>query len=65
MTATKTIGPLDRNDMSYIPATTVKAALLDQLSGLRRLGYNLRSHIDNRVGNALNAGPGDPEGAVL
>lgn len=23
-TATKTIGPLDRNDMSYIPATTVK-----------------------------------------
>ena len=24
ITATKTIGPLDRNDMSYIPATTVK-----------------------------------------
>ena len=24
MTTTKTIGPLDRNDMSYIPATTVK-----------------------------------------
>ena len=24
VTATKTIGPLDRNDMSYIPATTVK-----------------------------------------
>ncbi len=24
ITATKTIGPLDRNDMSYVPATTVK-----------------------------------------
>lgn len=24
VTATKTIGPLDRNDMSYVPATTVK-----------------------------------------
>ena len=33
-------------------------ALLDRLSGLRGLGYNLRSHIDHRVGNALNAGGG-------
>ncbi len=29
VTATKTIGPLDRNDMSYVPATTVKDGVLE------------------------------------
>ena len=34
VTATKTIGPLDRNDMSYIPATTVKDGLTLSLSNV-------------------------------
>lgn len=34
VTATKTIGPLDRNDMSYIPATTVKDGLTLNLSNV-------------------------------
>ena len=32
ITATKTIGPLDRNDMSYVPATTVKDGVTLNLS---------------------------------
>ena len=34
MTATKTIGPLDRNDMSYVPATTVKNGVTLNLSSV-------------------------------
>ena len=34
VTATKTIGPLDRNDMSYIPATTVKDGVTLNLSNV-------------------------------
>lgn len=34
MTATKTIGPLDRNDMSYVPATTVKNGVTLNLSNV-------------------------------
>ena len=34
VTATKTIGPLDRNDMSYVPATTVKDGVTLNLSGV-------------------------------
>lgn len=34
VTATKTIGPLDRNDMSYVPATTVKNGVTLNLSGV-------------------------------
>ena len=34
VTATKTIGPLDRNDMSYVPATTVKDGVTLSLSGV-------------------------------
>lgn len=34
VTATKTIGPLDRNDMSYVPATTVKDGLTLSLSNV-------------------------------
>ncbi len=32
--ATKTIGPVDRNDMSYVPATTVKNGVTLNLSGV-------------------------------
>lgn len=34
VTATKTIGPLDRNDMSYVPATTVQDGLTLSLSNV-------------------------------
>ena len=34
VTATKTIGPVDRNDMSYVPATTVKNGVTLKLSGV-------------------------------
>jgi hypothetical protein len=34
VTATKTIGPLDRNDMSYIPATTVKNGMTLNLASV-------------------------------
>lgn len=34
VTATKTIGPVDRNDMSYVPATTVKNGVTLNLSGV-------------------------------
>lgn len=34
ITATKTIGPVDRNDMSYVPATTVKDGLTLSLSNV-------------------------------
>jgi len=34
VTATKTIGPLDRNDMSYVPATTVKNGMTLSLSNV-------------------------------
>ncbi len=34
VTATKTIGPVDRNDMSYVPATTVKNGVTLSLSGV-------------------------------
>lgn len=34
VTATKTIGPVDRNDMSYVPATTVKNGITLKLSGV-------------------------------
>ena len=34
VTETKTIGPLDRNDMSYVPATTVKDGVTLNLSGV-------------------------------
>ena len=34
VTATKTIGPLDRNDMSYIPATTVKNGMTLNLANV-------------------------------
>lgn len=34
VTATKTIGPVDRNDMSYVPATTVKDGLTLSLSNV-------------------------------
>ena len=34
VTATKTIGPLDRNDMSYVPATTVKNGVTLNLSNV-------------------------------
>ena len=34
MTATKTIGPLDRNDMSYVPATTTKNGVTLNLSNV-------------------------------
>ncbi len=34
VTATKTIGPLDRNDMSYVPATTVKNRVTLNLSNV-------------------------------
>ena len=34
ITATKTIGPLDRNDMSYVPATTVKNGVTLNLSNV-------------------------------
>lgn len=34
ITATKTIGPLDRNDMSYVPATTVKDGVTLNLSNV-------------------------------
>lgn len=34
VTATKTIGPLDRNDMSYVPATTEKDGITLSLSGV-------------------------------
>ncbi len=34
VTATKTIGPVDRNDMSYVPATTVKNGLTLNLAGV-------------------------------
>ncbi len=34
VTATKTIGPVDRNDMSYVPATTVKNGITLNLSGV-------------------------------
>ena len=34
VTATKTIGPLDRNDMSYVPATTVKNGVTLSLSNV-------------------------------
>ena len=34
VTATKTIGPVDRNDMSYVPATTVKNGITLSLSGV-------------------------------
>ena len=34
VTATKTIGPLDRNDMSYVPATTVKNGVTLNLSSV-------------------------------
>ena len=34
ISATKTIGPVDRNDMSYVPATTVKDGVTLSLSGV-------------------------------
>ena len=34
VTATRTIGPLDRNDMSYVPATTVKDGVTLNLSNV-------------------------------
>ena len=34
VTATKTIGPVDRNDMSYVPATTVKDGVTLNLSNV-------------------------------
>lgn len=34
VTATRTIGPVDRNDMSYVPATTVKDGVTLSLSGV-------------------------------
>ena len=34
VTATKTIGPVDRNDMSYIPATTTKNGVTLNLAGV-------------------------------
>ena len=34
VTATKTIGPVDRNDMSYVPATMVKNGVTLNLSGV-------------------------------
>ena len=34
VTATKTIGPVDRNDMSYVPATTTKNGVTLSLSGV-------------------------------
>ena len=34
VTATKTIGPVDRNDMSYVPATTIKNGMTLKLSGV-------------------------------
>ena len=34
VSVTKTIGPLDRNDMSYVPATTVKDGVTRSLSGV-------------------------------
>lgn len=34
VTTTKTIGPLDRNDMSYVPSTTVKDGVTLTLSGV-------------------------------
>lgn len=34
VTATKTIGPVDRNDMSYVPATTAKNGITLKLSGV-------------------------------
>ena len=34
VSVTKTIGPLDRNDMSYVPATTVKDGVTLNLSGV-------------------------------
>ena len=34
ITATKTIGPVDRNDMSYVPATTVKDGVTLSLSSV-------------------------------
>ena len=34
VSVTKTIGPLDRNDMSYVPATTVKDGVTLSLSGV-------------------------------
>ena len=34
VTATRTIGPLDRNDMSYVPATTVKNGMTLSLSNV-------------------------------
>ncbi len=34
VTATKTIGPLDRNDMSYVPATTVKNGMTLNLANV-------------------------------
>lgn len=34
VTATKTIGPLDRNDMSYVPATTTKNGVTLNLSNM-------------------------------
>lgn len=34
VTATKTIGPLDRNDMSYVPATTTKNGVTLNLSNV-------------------------------
>ncbi|MCI9376207.1 MAG: hypothetical protein HFF85_07400 [Oscillibacter sp.] len=34
VTATKTIGPVDRNDMSYVPATTVKNGMTLKLSNV-------------------------------
>jgi len=34
VTATKTIGPLDRNDMSYVPATTIKDGVTLNLSNV-------------------------------
>ncbi len=49
VTATKTIGPVDRNDMSYVPATTVKNGVTLNLSGVdwQVTGTDL-------VGNALS-----------
>lgn len=34
VTATKTIGPVDRNDISYVPATTIKNGVTLSLSGV-------------------------------
>ena len=34
VSATRTIGPVDRNDMSYVPATTVKDGVTLKLSGV-------------------------------